>query len=220
MLTMLERKKSGDETLAESSVATRGTLGGTWAVPRFDHFGTRKVRPSFLVFTSMGFKDFESILIYWTKSCNKSFKLRWRLNGLISLDQGLIYLLRCCFCCHVFTRWGASVFQHFCYHMPQQKLPCNCLMDSRIGCKWTMGGWCFDDRSPMFSTCFCSFFPFYEWANLAPPFGWNKPTVSFLRSPVQWPRTTQREHLMFKLSLRVFIPSSNLTQPCWPENPT
>ena len=76
MLTMLERKKSGDETLAESSVATRGTLGGTWAVPRFDHFGTRKVRPSFLVFTSMGFKDFESILIYWTKSCNKSFKLR------------------------------------------------------------------------------------------------------------------------------------------------
>ena len=175
--------------------------------------GSEKLGQVFWSSHPWGFKDFESILIYWKKSCNKSFKLRWRLNGLISLDQGLIYLLRCCFCCHVFTRWGASVFQHFCYHMPQQKLPCNCLMDSRIGCKWTIR-W-------SFSTCFLSiFFAVYEWENLAPPFGWNKPTFSFLRSPGQWPRTTQREHLMFKLSLRVFIPSSNLTQPCWPEHPT
>ena len=166
----MQPRKKGDVTSAESSFQRGAKLGGTWA-PQFSanlrwlryHFRTRKFGPSFVwsFSHSWGFKDFERIPII---SLEKMLQLilQFEMGAKLSNFLAPGFHFSCAllfFVVMIVMSSHDGVHRYF----SMSAITClnksylwNCLMDSRIGSRWTMGGWCFDDRLPKVFSMFFS----------------------------------------------------------------
>lgn len=155
-----ERKKRGDVTTRPSRPCNEGPKGQVgWNLGpsvfrnhRWSFWiilGPENLDQGF-VWSShpWGFKHFQNILINWKNFWQLIFQVEMGARRSNFFGPGFH------FCLVVFVVISSHDGVHRYFSM--SAITClnksylwNCLMDSGIGCRWTMGGWYFDDRLPL-----------------------------------------------------------------------